>query len=116
MATLSVVYPRTPGATFDYDYYRSKHMPLVTQRWANAGLLGGEALLGNAAPDGSEAPYFAIGIIHFDTRETSDAAMNGEHAPGSDRRHSQLHRRTAGHSNQRPVHSAKLKRQLSTQS
>lgn len=46
MATLSVVYPRTPGATFDYDYYRSKHMPLVTQRWANAGLLGGEALLG----------------------------------------------------------------------
>jgi uncharacterized protein (TIGR02118 family) len=81
MATLSVVYPRTPGATFDYDYYRSKHMPLVTQRWANAGLLGGEALLGNAAPDGSEAPYFAIGIIHFDTRESLDAAMNGEHAP-----------------------------------
>ena len=69
MASLSVVYPRTPGATFDYDYYRSRHMPLVGERWADAGLTGGEALLGEVAPDGSQAPYFAIGIIHFDTVE-----------------------------------------------
>lgn len=81
MASLSVVYPRTPGATFDYDYYRTKHMPLVGARWANAGLTGGEALLGEVAPDGSEAPYFAIGIIHFDTADSLRAALSGEHAP-----------------------------------
>lgn len=81
MASLSVVYPRTPGATFDYDYYRTKHMPLVGQRWADAGLTGGEALLGKAAPDGSEAPYFAIGIIHFDSDESLRAALSGQHAP-----------------------------------
>ena len=80
MASLSVVYPRTPGATFDYDYYRSRHMPLVGERWADAGLTGGEALLGEVAPDGSQAPYFAIGIIHFDTVERLHAALNGEHA------------------------------------
>ena len=80
MATLSVVYPRTPGATFDYDYYQTKHMPLVGERWADAGLRGGEALLGKAAPDGSEPPYFAIGIIHFDTAGSLHEALNGEHA------------------------------------
>lgn len=80
MATMSVVYPREPGGTFDYDYYQTKHMPLVGERWGAAGLTGGEALLGRAAPDGSEAPYFAIGIIHFESDEALKAAMNGEHA------------------------------------
>ena len=80
MATLSVVYPRTPDASFDYDYYRTKHLPLVRERWANAGLTSGEALLGKAAPDGSEPAYFAIGILHFDTADALREALNGEHA------------------------------------
>lgn len=80
MASLSVVYPRTPGTSFDYAYYRDKHMALVGQRWGDAGLTGGEALLGMTAPDGSEAPYFAIGVIHFDTAESLRAALTGEHA------------------------------------
>jgi uncharacterized protein (TIGR02118 family) len=61
-------------------FFRTKSMPLVGQRWANAGLIGGEALLGSAAPDGSESPYFAIGILHFDTDESLQAALSGEHA------------------------------------
>lgn len=80
MATLSVVYPRTAGTTFNYDYYQAKHMPLVGDRWSEAGLTGGEALLGKAAIDGSEPPYFAIGIIHFDTPESLQAALNGQYA------------------------------------
>lgn len=81
MATISVVYPRAPGATFDYEYYRYKHLPLALQRWADAGLLGGEALVGKAAADGADAPFFAIGIIHFESDEALKAALNGEHAP-----------------------------------
>jgi len=80
MATLSVVYPRTPGAHFDYDYYQTRHLPLAGERWANAGLTGGEALLGKAAPDGSAPPYFAIGIIHFESAQSLQAALQGEHA------------------------------------
>ena len=80
MASLSVHYPRTAGTTFDYEYYRNTHLPLVGKRWADAGLIGGEALLGSSAPDGTESPYFAIGIIHFDTDENLQAALSGEHA------------------------------------
>ena len=80
MATLSVVYPRTPGATFDYDYYQNKHLPLAGARWGSAGLADGEALLGKSSPDGSEAPYFAIGILHFESADALRAALTGEHA------------------------------------
>jgi uncharacterized protein (TIGR02118 family) len=81
MATLSIVYPREPGATFDYDYYRNRHLPLAGRLWGDAGLVGGEALLGKTSADGSEAPYFAIGIIHFESAEALRAAMTSEHAP-----------------------------------
>jgi uncharacterized protein (TIGR02118 family) len=81
MATLSVVYPRASGTRFDSEYYQDKHLPLVGQRWAGAGLVGGEALIGKTAPDGSDPPYFAIGIIHFESMDTLKAALNGEHAP-----------------------------------
>jgi hypothetical protein len=32
MIKVSVMYPNTPGAWFDHDYYRTKHMPLVLAR------------------------------------------------------------------------------------
>jgi uncharacterized protein (TIGR02118 family) len=80
MATLSVVYPRAIGASFDYDYYQDKHLPLAVQRWEGAGLVGGEALIGKVAPDGSDPPYFAIGIIHFESIDALKTALNGEHA------------------------------------
>ena len=80
MATLSVVYPRVSGATFDYDYYQARHLPLAERCWGNAGMVGGEALLGKAAPDGSESPYFAIGILHFESLNALKAALAGEHA------------------------------------
>ncbi|HET6943292.1 MAG TPA: EthD family reductase [Sphingomicrobium sp.] len=80
MATLSVVYPRAPGATFDYDYYQNQHLPLAGRRWAGSGMVGGEALLGKASVDGSDSPYFAIGILHFESAEALQSALTGEHA------------------------------------
>ena len=32
MIKVSVMYPNTPGARFDHEYYRDKHMPLVKNR------------------------------------------------------------------------------------
>lgn len=80
MATLSVVYPRVPGRKFDYDYYVKTHLPLVGRRWSEAGLVAGEALLGKSAVDGSDSPYFAIGILHFESDDALQAALAGEHA------------------------------------
>ena len=36
MIKVSVMYPNKPGARFDHDYYRDKHMPLVKSRLGDA--------------------------------------------------------------------------------
>jgi hypothetical protein len=36
MIKVSVMYPNTPAARFDHDYYRDKHMPLVKARMGDA--------------------------------------------------------------------------------
>jgi uncharacterized protein (TIGR02118 family) len=33
MIRVSVFYPSAEGATFDHDYYREKHVPLVVRTW-----------------------------------------------------------------------------------
>ena len=36
MIKVSVMYPHTPGARFDHDYYRDKHMPMLKARMGDA--------------------------------------------------------------------------------
>jgi uncharacterized protein (TIGR02118 family) len=36
MIKVSVMYPYKPGARFDHDYYRDKHMPMVKERLGSA--------------------------------------------------------------------------------
>ena len=36
MIKVSVMYPNTPGARFNHEYYRDKHMPLVKARLGDA--------------------------------------------------------------------------------
>ena len=33
MIRLSVLYPKTEGASFDHDYYRDSHVPLAVKTW-----------------------------------------------------------------------------------
>lgn len=80
MATISVMYPRQQGGTFDFDYYRDVHVPLVRRLWGGAGLVSGQALKGVAAADGAESPFYAIGLIHFDSLEALNGAVAGAHA------------------------------------
>jgi len=35
MIKVSVMYPNTPGARFDHEYYRDQHMPMVKARMGN---------------------------------------------------------------------------------
>lgn len=32
MFRVSILYPKTDGATFDHDYYRTSHMPMVASK------------------------------------------------------------------------------------
>ena len=36
MIKVSVMYPNTPGARFDHDYYRDRHLPLIKSRMGAA--------------------------------------------------------------------------------
>ena len=36
MIKVSVLYPNKPGARFDHEYYRSRHMPLLKERMGDA--------------------------------------------------------------------------------
>lgn len=63
MIKVSVMYPNNPGARFNHEYYRDKHMPLLKKRLGDAclyytvdkGLAGG-------AP-GTPATYWQCAIF-----------------------------------------------------
>jgi uncharacterized protein (TIGR02118 family) len=80
MTTISVLYPREAGATFDYAYYESTHLPLVKQHWADAGLTGVSALRGVASGDGGESPFLAMAFLTFASMEAFQGALGGPHA------------------------------------
>jgi uncharacterized protein (TIGR02118 family) len=75
MIKVSVMYPNTPGARFDHEYYRDKHMPLVKARMDGAckfytidkGLAGG-------AP-GAPATYVGMCHIFCDSVEAFQEIM-----------------------------------------
>lgn len=72
MFRVSIMYPKTEGATFDHDYYRSTHMPLV------AGRLGDNCTQWSA-DQVLDGPFEAIGYLHVNDLEAFGAAM-AEHA------------------------------------
>ena len=75
MIKVSVMYVNTPGARFDHEYYRDKHMPLLKKRMGDAclyytidkGLAGG-------AP-GEPAKYVAMCHVFCDSVESFQAAF-----------------------------------------
>jgi uncharacterized protein (TIGR02118 family) len=79
MIKFSVMYPHAPGARFDHDYYREKHMPLIKARMGDAclsytidkGLTGG-------APD-SAPTYVAMCHVFAESAEAFQNAF-GPHA------------------------------------
>jgi uncharacterized protein (TIGR02118 family) len=79
MIKVSVMYPNTPGARFDHDYYRDRHMPMVKAKLGSAcshytvdrGLGGGEP--------GSLATYVGMCHIYSDSVESFQAGF-GPHA------------------------------------
>jgi uncharacterized protein (TIGR02118 family) len=79
MIKVSVMYPNAPGAKFDHEYYREKHMPMVKSRMGghckyytvDKGLAGG-------APD-APATYIAMGHLFCETVEAFQAGF-GPHA------------------------------------
>ena len=79
MIKVSVMYPNTPGARFNHDYYRDQHMPMIQRKMGEAcvrytvdkGLAGG-------AP-GAPATYIGMCHIFSESVESFQAGF-GPHA------------------------------------
>jgi uncharacterized protein (TIGR02118 family) len=75
MIKVSVLYPHGEGKTFDHDYYRDRHMPMVAE-------LVGDALKGyhidrgvsGGTPD-SPPQFLAAGHLLFESVEAYDAGF-----------------------------------------
>jgi uncharacterized protein (TIGR02118 family) len=72
--TFSVLYPATSGASFDHDYYRDKHIPLIQARLGDA-VKGVRIEKGRSNSRGGEPPYVAAVHIQFESEEAFGAAM-----------------------------------------
>jgi uncharacterized protein (TIGR02118 family) len=76
---VSVIYPNTPGARFDHDYYRDVHMPLLKARMGDACLYYSiDRGLAGGAPD-SPAAFVAMCHVHCESVEAFQAGF-GPHA------------------------------------
>lgn len=76
MANLVVSYPVHEGATFDADYYRDTHIPLVEASWGGCGMTGAEILW---PADGTQS-LAAMVVLRFADGAAIDAALT---APGT---------------------------------
>lgn len=73
MIRMTILYPNTPGSTFDADYYRSKHLPLG-QKLMGSAVKGMELDVGIASAAGP-APYHAAGHFLFESMESFQQAF-----------------------------------------
>jgi uncharacterized protein (TIGR02118 family) len=78
MIKVTVLYPNSPGATFDMAYYTSKHLPMVQKKVPACKGVAAEQGLGGAEP-GSKPTYIALGHLLFDSVEAFQTGF-GPHA------------------------------------
>lgn len=73
--TITVLYPNTPGARFDVDYFVNTHIPLVQETWGGKGLTSVKLLKGAGTADpATPPPYQVITVLGFESLEAFKAA------------------------------------------
>jgi uncharacterized protein (TIGR02118 family) len=72
---VSVMYPNQDGAKFDFDYYCSTHIKLVTQHLKPFGLKRTAVEKGLSGGAGQKAPYVCVGHLYFDRADGYDEGI-----------------------------------------
>lgn len=80
MYVLTITYPKSADSTFDFDYFRSKHLPEVGKAFGPFGLGYAAVLRGEQSLDGGDPAYFATTILSFATEEGARNAVVSEAA------------------------------------
>ena len=75
MYIITVTYPKSPDATFDFDYFRQKHLPEVGKAFTPFGLGYASVLRGEESVGGGEPAYFATTILSFATERGARDAV-----------------------------------------
>ncbi|KAF2728921.1 hypothetical protein EJ04DRAFT_516310 [Polyplosphaeria fusca] len=65
-----VVYPRKEGATFNEEYYKTKHMPRVEELWAPHGLKSWKVVKFH-----DDNPYTYAGVVEWESVDAFQKAM-----------------------------------------
>jgi len=79
MFRLNVAYPAAAAAKFDFDYYVTKHMPLIMSLVGESAVRF-EAAKGLAGAGGAPAPYVATGQVYLTNLAGLQAAF-ASHMP-----------------------------------
>ena len=74
MYRVTVAYPAKQGGTFDFDYYRDKHMPMV-RRHLGDNAVSSEISKGIAGAGTAAAPFTCIGQVCFTSLERFHATL-----------------------------------------
>lgn len=82
MYILTITYPASKGATFDFDYFRTRHLPEVGKAFGPFGLGYASVLRGEQRVDGKAPAYFATTILSFATEQGARDAVASEAAKG----------------------------------
>jgi len=72
MILVTVTYP--VGAKFDVDYYLSKHMQLLRDRWTAHGLKDARVIKGLGKADGGAPDYQMAALLTFESLDAFKAA------------------------------------------
>jgi uncharacterized protein (TIGR02118 family) len=75
MYILTITYPKSANSSFDFDYFRSTHLPQVGEAFKPFGLGYASVLRGEEALGGGEPAYFATTILSFATEEGARNAV-----------------------------------------
>lgn len=79
--TITVLYENVDDATFNLEYYLTKHMPLVEEKFKPFGIQGWRVLKAVGAPFGAKPAYNVICNLEFDTADQFQAAVAAEGGP-----------------------------------
>ena len=82
MYLVTIVYPNSDGATFDFDHFHRQHLPAVGKAFGPFGLGWGTVMRGEQSLDGSDPAYFAIMVLSFPSERSAREALNSEGAQG----------------------------------
>jgi uncharacterized protein (TIGR02118 family) len=80
MYIVTIHYPNSDGATFDFEYFHRQHLPEVGKVFRPFGLGWATVMRGEQSVDGSSPAYFAVTMLSFPTEQAARDAVASDGA------------------------------------